>query len=234
MSDPSDRAQSDADQIENVGRNTSDRTQSDMDYQNTSSKLDELLSRDATPPAVPAVAISPSDQSSDRMQSDANQVDNKDQFDKMLANQNKMLANQADNTDQVINVERLDKLITGSNALAISAAEIVEATREGNAAVRTARKRFIIGTLLSILLTLSMLVPILVIGIRGEHQHKILLDCVTPKGQCLIDVQSRNKKAVDNVNMVAVLAAACAPDYINLPLPQRTVAITACIKKGLK
>lgn len=172
-----------------------------------------------------AVAVSPEDQSPDRTQSDA---------------------------DQVLNSDRLDELIATSRELTKVSAESVAAARDEVIAGRKQRRRFgilIIGLGIAIVVALAGVYVSMQAGHANGKQNtelsrtnsrllKVIRSCVEPTGKCYRDAQARTGNVVRSLNNAAVtdagLAAACAPNYVHLPIDKRIVAIHACILRNLK
>lgn len=181
-----------------------------------------------------AVAVSPDDGSSDRVQADANQA--------ALVAVAGGISDQAEtnrvqaDADQVITVERLDKLIETSQLLADSAVDVADSTRQEMQTAARTRRRSLITLLLMVLLTMALLVPLLVITVSGVHARKELKDCVTPGGKCFQDGQSRTANVVIDLERVTILANACSVDpvFAHLTPTARTAAIQKCIVTGLK
>lgn len=181
-----------------------------------------------------AVAISPDDGSSDRAQSDADQVAlisaASDVVDQAAANRT-----QAD-ADQVITVERLDNLIAASQRLSASAVDVADSTRQEMRTAARARKRFMVTFFLIVLATFSVLIALLLIGVSGARARHELKDCVTPGGKCFQGEQTRATKIVTDLERVTILANACSVDPVLARLTpiMRTSAIRDCIVTGLK
>lgn len=129
--------------------------------------------------------------------------------------------------------ERIERLISASEDLALATIEYQERAK-------TARKRFritMIGiSLIGVLLLTTNLILfafILADLHSGEGTRKTIADCVKPTGTCFRDAQQRTARVVGSINQVSGLAAACAPNYVNLPLTQRVAAIQHCIARNL-
>jgi len=177
-----------------------DRTQSDADQVVTVGMLQAASDRAAD--AHPAIAVSPTDQSSDRNQSDA---------------------------DQKITVGMLADLTTSSDSLIQSNLQLAAAPVTATEREATARKRFRWSMLALGVATLLALAGIFVLLVSAQHSRNQLADCIQPTGRCFQEGQARTGKAVGSINQITVLAAACAPDYVRMPLPARQKAIEACI-----
>lgn len=174
---------------------------------------------------TPAVAVSPTDHSSDRAASDANQAEN-------------LKRNTDDRTQSDINQaiigSRIEELISATRVLSDATTDALGVTKSETENARLARRRFLIVLLAIPIIPVGLLVPILVNSGRVLSTQQQLKDCVTPSGSCYMDAQAHTRQAVLDIDKITVLAAACAPNFVSLPLPRRTVAITECIQKGLK
>ncbi len=183
---------------------------------------------------VPAVAVSPDDQSSDRVQSDADQA--------VLVDRAAAITNQADSNrvqadaDQVITVDRLDRLIEASRSLSASAVDVAASTQQEMQIAARARRRFTITMFLMVVLTFALLVPLLWLTLSGVRDRAKLKDCVSPTGKCFQDEAARRNTFVMNLEKVTVLANSCSidPAVARLPESQRIVVIRKCIEAGLK
>lgn len=174
-------------------------------------------------PPQEAVAVSRADRSSDREQSDA---------------------------DQAVTVAALDRLAKSSDALTVQADDLADAARAELFAASAQRRRF-----MWFMGIMAVVVAISLIGLYIQtsksndvlsgtkaaraSQHRLsneIKDCVEPTGQCYKDSQARTAAVVAALNLgtkvAAALAAACAPDYVHLPLHQRINAIEACIQRN--
>jgi hypothetical protein len=163
---------------------------------------------------VPAFAVSPDDNSSDRAASDANFA---------------------------VTASALEQLAKSSDALSNRAAELSASTQAEIVAARGQRHRF-----MWFMGIMAAVVAIILAGVYmqvrsdsrvlqgSENARNLIIDCVTPTGKCFREGQARTGAAIQSINQVSILAAACAPDYVTLPLAQRTDAIKACIVRGLK
>ncbi len=174
-----------------------------------------------------AVAISPEDGSSDRVQADANQVANSEKLDANRA--------QAD-ADQVLTIERLDTLVTASEVLASAAADVADSTRMEMQTAKRARKRFMVTMFLMVGIAVALLIPLLWLTVSGAQDRARLKDCVSPNGKCFQDEAARRNVFVMNLEKVTVLANVCSvgPALARLPQAQRLVVVTKCIEAGLK
>jgi len=191
-------------------------------------------------PVQQAVAVSPTDQSSDRAQSDRDHAAIVNRLDTMIDEQANGAAHdervahrgQAD-ADQSITVGKLDELIRSSDALTAAAGEGLERERLARSRFRMSMTALGVATV-----TCLAVLGLILFGVHRQldtaaQQRDQLADCIQPTGKCFKDGQARTGEAVGSINQVSVLAAACAPDYVSLPLPQRTAAIRACIVRGL-
>lgn len=155
-----------------------------------------------------AIAVSPQDRSPDRTQSDA---------------------------DQLLNTGKLDELINTSRELTeVSAANIAANRRQRR------RDRMSLASFCVLMVALSV---IMVVVVSSSHNNgKVIKDCVDTTGQCFKQAQARSAKliagVIRSINTAALtdagLAAACAPNYVRLPMDKRIVAIHACILRHLK
>lgn len=171
------------------------------------------------------------DQSSDRSQSDQNNT---------RAVEERETARQQAATNQGIMAGLIQNLIDANKEQSVKSEQLAQAAYtealsrvEMQERAKLARNRFRI----TILLLLAGIAGLLFLVNRnldsGKSVRKTLLDCVQPTGVCYKQGQEQTAKLVGNLNQVSVLAAACAPDYVRLPLPARIVAIEKCIRRGL-
>lgn len=193
---------------------------------------------DEVPDPIPAVAVSPNDQTSDRTQSDADNV--VAVASQTSASGERATAREQAVADQAVTAERLDRLIAASERQTATNEDLALATVEYQERARLARKRFrltIVGLIAATAVILAALAVILSkINddlISAGRSRAQIADCITPKGKCYQDGQKRTNGVLQSVNKIIVLAAACAPNYVALPLAPRTVAIEQCIEKGL-
>lgn len=183
---------------------------------------------------VPAVAVSPKDQSSDRVQSDADQA--------ALIGQATAITDQADtnraqaDADQVITVDRLDRLIAASELLSDSAVDVADATRQEMQTAHRARRRFMVTMFLMVIFTFALLVPLLVIAVQGVNARDHIQDCTAPTGKCFMEEQARLGKIIHDLERVTILANVCSvdPALPAMTAKMRTVAVQKCIEVGLK
>ncbi len=180
-----------------------------------------------------AVAVSPDDGSSDRQQSDANQAALISAAGG-ITTQAGANRDQAD-ADQAITVDRLDRLIEVSAALSVSAASVADSTLQEIKNAGRARKRFMVTMIAMVVLTLSLLVPMLLLLVSAAHSRDQLRDCVQPTGKCFHDGSVRTATVVLNLEKLTVLANICSvdPALAGLTPKQRTTAVLVCIKSGL-
>lgn len=167
-------------------------------------------------PPQDAVAVSPDDQSSDRAQSDA---------------------------DHVVTVAALEHLAQSTEALTKSADKLSKDARSELVAATAQRRRFmwfmgimaaVVAIFLAGLYYQTSKSNDVLGGTKAARKAQISLskeikDCVEPTGKCYQDGQARTAKAIGSINEASALAAACAPNYVSLPLPQRITAIERCI-----
>lgn len=188
---------------------------------------------------VPAFAVSPTDKSSDRQQSDD---DNTTAANAQTAATSERAAAKAQAaTDQAITLDRLDRIEAAANAQTASNDALALAMVEYQERARLARRRFRL-TIVALIATTAVLLAGLVLLLSkmndnltsGSASRAQIRDCITPQGKCYQDGQKRTAAVLGNVQKIIVLAAACAPNYVTLPIPERTAAIEQCIEKGLK
>lgn len=165
----------------------------------------------------PTIAVSPTDQSSDRAQSDE---------------------------DQALNTEKLDRLITGTDDLTKSNETLALAMVEYQERAKTAASRFRLTMAALGVLTILVLSAIgyvlakvneSVAGSVGARRE--IISCVTPGQPCYDQAQVRSAALVTGLvdaiardgRTIAARAAACAPEYVSLPPARRTQAIYQCI-----
>lgn len=144
--------------------------------------------------------------------------------------------------------EHIDRLARASEAQTEASRELALATVEHQERARLAQRRFRVQVLL-ILVGFALLYwrqdnsndklhglvnRVADSQAQGAAVREVLIDCVQPSGTCYKKGQQSTAKIVGTVTQVSVLAAACAPDYVHLPVTSRIVAIERCIRKGLK
>lgn len=136
--------------------------------------------------------------------------------------------------------EALERLTASSDNLSETAERLADRAQDELVAARAQRVRFmwfmgVMGTVVAIFLV-GLYIQVSksndVLG-GSKKARDLIIDCVRPTGQCYRDGQKRTAAAISSINQVSILAAACAPNYVNLPLPERTAAIKACIVRGL-
>lgn len=137
--------------------------------------------------------------------------------------------------------DRIDALIAASERQSQTNEDLAIATVEYQERARLARRRFRVTIIAIALTALLILSGIFVLFARitttldnGAKTRDTLIDCVRPAGKCYQRGQARTAELVGTLNKVTTLAAACAPDYVALPMPERVVAIEKCIRRGLK
>lgn len=179
---------------------------------------------------VPAIAVSPVDATPDRTQSDADneqavtsRADNRRQSDKNQLETMKMLRELAGLAEKAIGATNDSARVNESLALAMVAHQ---------ERAKLAKRRYI-ATLIAIAIGFSIL------GWRQQDSNdastnarKLIVDCVVPStdpATCYARGQAQTAKILGDFIQVIGLAAACAPDYVGLPLPARIVAIEHCI-----
>ena len=132
---------------------------------------------------------------------------------------------------EAINSDKLDALILSTDEMTESNNALALAMVEYQERAKTAARRFRV-TIGIMFATIALVLGGVVAELNGSHAARdLIIDCVQPTGKCYQDGQARTAKAIGSINEVSVLAAACAPNYVNLPLPQRVAAIEACIKR---
>lgn len=197
------------------------------------------MTTDEVPEPIPAVAVSPDDQTSDRTQSDADNL--VAVASQTSASGERATAREQAVADQAVTVERLDRLIEASQRQTAANEDLALATVEYQERARLARKRFRL-TIVASALTTALLLAVLAVLLSKMNANLVsaarsraqLSDCIRPSGKCFQEGQKRTIGILGSAQKIIVLAAACAPDYVTLPLPERTAAIERCIEKGLK
>lgn len=139
-----------------------------------------------------------------------------------------------------VNMSKLDQLQSASDRLTQSNEDLAQAMVEYQERARLARRRFrlTMSAIAGVVLLVVVAIFITVVKInqalddaaKGRAQIR---DCITPQGQCYKDGQKRTGEVLSTVNKIIVLAAACAPNYVSVDLPHRTVLIQKCIEEGL-
>lgn len=147
--------------------------------------------------------------------------------------------------------EKADELIQASHESTEASVAATNALNTGRERDAIAKKRFrrtilIVGVVIALLLAGFGTVMIVLLSTTGKIKttvddgaatRHILTDCVQTTGKCYQDGQKNTatfiKNFLDQQGKIISLAAACAPDFVSLPLPQRVSAIQKCIADGL-
>lgn len=144
-------------------------------------------------------------------------------------------------------IETSHVVADSSLKLAESAREQTEAYAAGRQRDAAARKRFY--TILSVLgaiflVFIAGVLTILIVVLKdqdsikagqaaSENARQIILDCVTPDGQCFKDGQDRTGDLVLNLNKVTLLSAVCAQRFRDESLNRAIVETSKCIQDNL-
>lgn len=180
------------------------------------------------PEPDPAIAVSPTDQTSDRAQSDADQAVTVEVLDKLIS------AREQADTDQTVTVSMLDRLTESSDSLIQSNLQLAAATVMATQRETIASRRFHWKMIALGVITLLTLIMITLQTVQATSQQrallhnqdailatqKLILDCSTPGGQCYKQESQRKAAAT-------AAAAACGKSFTGYP------AIKACVDKTL-
>lgn len=133
--------------------------------------------------------------------------------------------------------KRADDAITASNRSTEASENLALAMVAHQERARLAKRRYLV-TLAIVLLGFGGLYwRQQIANDNSTHARHLIVDCVQPSTDpdtCYAKGQAQTAKILGDVTQISALAAACAPDYVQLPLSTRVVAIEKCILDGLK
>lgn len=132
-----------------------------------------------------------------------------------------------------ISEETAKALIASTTRVADSSYAYATAMTEYQERAVLARKRFRITMISISLIGLLMMGGIFGFLISAAQSRGQIADCIKPTGKCFRDNQDRTKAVLSQFEKVIILAATCAPDYVQLPFEARRVAIEKCITDNL-
>lgn len=136
-------------------------------------------------------------------------------------------------SDGGVTSDRIEQLVTASEQQTAASEELALAMVAHQERARLARRRFWITLALVVVGFVGLYIRQEINLHTSKDVRDRIVDCVDPAGQCYKDGQARTAKIVGDLNRVSGLAAACAPNFVSLPLPHRIVAIQRCIRRNL-